>query len=98
MKRLTLLWAFLFINFWLLAQQKELPYVVLISFDGFRADYVERFDLKNFKAFIKNGGSAEALIPSFPSKTFPNHYTLVTGLYPGHHGLVDNTFFDPSKN
>lgn len=86
------------LNFWVLAQQKDLPYVVLISFDGFRADYVERFDLKNFKSFIKTGGAAEALIPSFPSKTFPNHYTLVTGLYPGHHGLVDNTFFDPSKN
>jgi predicted AlkP superfamily pyrophosphatase or phosphodiesterase len=98
MKRLTLLWAFTILSFWVLAQQKDLPYVVLISFDGFRADYVERFDLKNFKSFIKNGGAAEALIPSFPSKTFPNHYTLVTGLYPGHHGLVDNTFFDPSKN
>jgi alkaline phosphatase D len=98
MKKLTLLWVFMILNFWVLAQQKDLPYVVLISFDGFRADYVERFDLKNFKSFIKTGGAAEALIPSFPSKTFPNHYTLVTGLYPGHHGLVDNTFFDPSKN
>jgi predicted AlkP superfamily pyrophosphatase or phosphodiesterase len=98
MKRLTLLLAFVVSGFWLLAQQKNLPYVVLISFDGFRADYVERYDLKNFKSFIKGGGSAEALIPSFPSKTFPNHYTLVTGLYPGHHGLVDNSFFDPSKN
>jgi predicted AlkP superfamily pyrophosphatase or phosphodiesterase len=98
MKKLTLLWAFMILSFWVLAQQKDLPYVVLISFDGFRADYVERFDLKNFKSFIKSGGAAEALIPSFPSKTFPNHYTLVTGLYPGHHGLVDNTFFDPSKN
>jgi predicted AlkP superfamily pyrophosphatase or phosphodiesterase len=98
MKKLTLLWAFMILNFWVLAQQKDLPYVILVSFDGFRADYVERFDLKNFKSFIKGGGAAEALIPSFPSKTFPNHYTLVTGLYPGHHGLVDNTFFDPSKN
>jgi predicted AlkP superfamily pyrophosphatase or phosphodiesterase len=79
------------------AQQKELPYVVLISFDGFRSDYVERLDLPNFKAFIKSGSSSEALIPSFPSKTFPNHYTIVTGLYPGHHGLVDNYFFDPLR-
>lgn len=43
---------------------------------------------------IASGVSAEALIPSYPSKTFPNHYTLVTGLYPDHHGLVDNSFYD----
>ena len=97
MKKLTLLWAVVISTFPLLAQQKDLPYVILISFDGFRSDYVERFDLKNFKTFIKEGAAAEALIPSFPSKTFPNHYTLVTGLYPGHHGLVDNSFYDPAK-
>lgn len=77
-------------------QKKErTPYVVLISFDGFRYDYVEKFNLVNFKKFIKQGSSAKGLIPSFPSKTFPNHYTIVTGLYPGNHGLVDNTFYDP---
>jgi len=58
---------------------------------------VEKFDLKNFKAFIKSGSQAEAMLPSFPSKTFPNHYTIVTGLYPGNHGLVDNTFYDPAR-
>ncbi|MBX2961203.1 MAG: alkaline phosphatase family protein [Cyclobacteriaceae bacterium] len=77
-----------------LAQKKENPYVILISFDGFSHDYVEKYALPNFKNFIKNGASAEGLIPSFPSKTFPNHYTIVTGLYPGHHGLVDNHFYD----
>lgn len=76
------------------AQQKT-PYVILVSFDGFRHDYVEKYNLPNFKKFISQGSSAEALIPSFPSKTFPNHYTLVTGLYPGNHGLVDNEFYDP---
>lgn len=79
------------------AQPNQRPYVILVSFDGFRADYAERFNLPNFKAFIKDGAAAEGLIPSFPSKTFPNHYTLVTGLYPGNHGLVDNHFFDPEK-
>lgn len=77
---------------------QEKPYVILVSFDGFRYDYVQRFDLPNFKSFIEKGSHAEALIPSFPSKTGPNHYTLVTGLYPGHHGLVGNQFFDPSMN
>lgn len=75
-------------------QSEPTPYVIMVSFDGFRHDYVEKFDAPNFKAFIKDGVAAEAMIPSYPSKTFPNHYTLVTGLYPDHHGLVDNTFYD----
>ena len=75
---------------------QERPYVIMISFDGFRHDYVEKFDAPNFKSFIANGASAEAMMPSFPSKTFPNHYTMVTGLYPGNHGLVDNSFYDPT--
>jgi len=87
-------WLFLSIGFAACAQQKDRPYVILISFDGFRNDYVTKYNLPNFKQFIKNGAAAEGLIPSFPSKTFPNHYTLVTGLYPGHHGLVDNHFYD----
>lgn len=70
------------------------PYVLLISFDGFRHDYVEKYKAPNFMAFIKEGVSAKSLISAFPSKTFPNHYSIVTGLYPEHHGLVDNTFLD----
>jgi predicted AlkP superfamily pyrophosphatase or phosphodiesterase len=85
------------ISFSLSAQQNKTPYVLLISFDGFRHDYVEKFNPPNFKAFIKDGAAADGLIPSFPSKTFPNHYTLVTGLYPGNHGLVDNQFYDPAQ-
>ncbi len=73
---------------------QERPYVILVSFDGFRADYVERFDLPNFRQFIQNGSSAAGLVPCYPSKTFPNHYSIVTGLYPGHHGIVDNHFYD----
>lgn len=69
--------------------------VILVSFDGFRHDYVEKYNAVHFKKFISEGSAAKGLIPSFPSKTFPNHYTLVTGLYPGHHGLVDNNFYDP---
>ena len=77
--------------------QKQTPYVVLVSFDGFRYDYVAKYNPPHFKEFIRQGAAAEALIPSFPSKTFPNHYTLVTGLYPGNHGLVDNSFYDPKQ-
>ena len=75
-------------------QTTEPPYVVMISFDGFRHDYVEKYNAPNFKEFISKGAAAEAMLPSFPSKTFPNHYSLVTGLYPGNHGLVDNNFYD----
>ena len=79
----------------LYAQKNQTPYVLLVSFDGFRYDYVTKYNLPHFKELIRQGASAEAMIPSFPSKTFPNHYTIVTGLYPGHHGLVDNSFYDP---
>ncbi len=85
---------FFFLFHFAVAQEKD-AYVVLVSFDGFRSDYVERFDLPNFRAFREQGAAAEGLIPCFPSKTFPNHYSIVTGLYPGHHGLVDNHFYDP---
>lgn len=76
---------------------QQTPYVILVSFDGFRHDYVERLKPPHFTKFIENGSKAEALIPVFPSKTFPNHYSIVTGLYPGTHGLVDNYFFDRNR-
>lgn len=70
--------------------------VVLISFDGWRWDYLDRSDLDapNLRALAARGVRSRALIPSFPSKTFPNHYTLVTGLQPGHHGIVGNVMLD----
>ncbi|QCK16928.1 alkaline phosphatase family protein [Mangrovivirga cuniculi] len=67
---------------------------ILISYDGFRHDYVEKFDLENFKELIKEGVAADGIIPSYPSKTFSNHYSIVTGLEPGHHGLPANTFYN----
>lgn len=80
----------------LLAQQTEKPYVLLISLDGFRYDYAERFEAKNLLALGRRGVAAKALLPAFPSTTFPNHYTIVTGLYPAHHGIVENSFWDPA--
>lgn len=72
-------------------EQLDKPYVILISIDGFRFDYAEKYGAKNLLAFdVKS----ERMIPSFPTKTFPNHYAIVTGLYPGHNGLVSNDFYD----
>jgi predicted AlkP superfamily pyrophosphatase or phosphodiesterase len=70
--------------------------VILISFDGWRWDYEAKYGAPNVRRLIARGVRAESLIPSFPSKTFPNHYTLVTGLYPGHHGIVANNIKDPA--
>jgi predicted AlkP superfamily pyrophosphatase or phosphodiesterase len=74
------------------------PYVILISLDGFRWDYVEKYKPPHLTNFIKNGIKAESLVPSFPSKTFPNHYTLVTGMYPDKHGILGNTFYSYDKD
>jgi predicted AlkP superfamily pyrophosphatase or phosphodiesterase len=71
------------------------PTVILVSFDGFRWDYPTKAPTPNLNRLMARGVHAQNLIPSFPSKTFPNHYTIVTGLYPGHHGIVANNIFDP---
>ena len=67
--------------------------VLLISIDGFRADYLDRGLTPTLSALAADGVRA-AMRPSFPSLTFPNHYTLVTGLYPDHHGITDNSMED----
>jgi len=70
-------------------------YLIIISLDGFRWDYMDKTDTPNLDQLVASGVKADALIPSFPSKTFPNHYTIVTGLYPENHGIVANTMYDP---
>jgi predicted AlkP superfamily pyrophosphatase or phosphodiesterase len=72
------------------------PILILVSLDGFRAVDVDRLPVPNLRALAARGVRAKALIPSFPLLTFPNHYTLVTGLYPAHHGIVGNNISDPS--
>ncbi len=70
-------------------------YVVLVSLDGFRWDYAAREHATHLLALGKKGVWApEGMVPSYPSLTFPNHFTIVTGLYPEHHGLVANNFYD----
>jgi predicted AlkP superfamily pyrophosphatase or phosphodiesterase len=73
------------------------PYVILISADGFRYDYTEKYHAANLLKLRSSGTKAKSMIPSFPSVTFPNHYTIATGLYPSHNGLVYNQFYDRSR-
>jgi len=68
--------------------------VILISLDGFRYDYPDKFKTPTLNRLGREGVRAKWMIPSFPTKTFPNHYTLATGLYPEHHGIVDNNVYD----
>ena len=74
------------------------PYVVLISIDGFGHDYPDRFDVPNLRRIIDGGVRAEAMIPVFPVRTFTNHYSIATGMYPERHGLIANRFYDPERD
>lgn len=76
-------------------QQNDKPYLVVLSMDGFRWDYPDSFATPNLARIARQGVKAKSIIPSFPTVTFPNHYTLATGLYPDHHGIVHNNFYDP---
>lgn len=109
-KTIAFLWVLLSVSF-LFAQNNEMivthdrpnhqeildrPYVVMVSIDGFRYDYAKKYGAKNIEAIANQGVQAASLIPCFPSSTFPNHYSIVTGMYPSSHGLVSNTFYRPS--
>ncbi|CAI7591907.1 unnamed protein product [Penicillium glandicola] len=71
------------------------PTTIVISLDGFRADFLDRGLTPALNSLVANGVSPQYMNPSFPSVTFPNHFTLMTGLYPESHGIVGNTFWDP---
>jgi endoglucanase len=72
------------------------PYVVVVSLDAFRWDYLAKYRPSSIERLARHGIVARGLVPPFPSKTFPSHYTIATGLYPGHHGILSNTFYDPA--
>jgi alkaline phosphatase D len=73
----------------------EQPYLVVLSLDGFRWDYCEKANTPVLDSLAKVGSVAESVKPSFPTKTFPNHYAIATGLYPDNHGIVLNNFYAP---
>lgn len=73
-------------------EKKEKPYLIMLSLDGFRWDYPDLANTPVLDSLRFAGVKAASLKPSFPTKTFPNHYTMATGLYPDHHGIVENNF------
>lgn len=77
---------------------QNLPYTILISFDGFRWDYANRNITPNIDRLKAEGASALSLRPTFPSKTFPNHQSIITGMYNDHHGIISNFFKNPFTN
>ena len=78
--------------------QVKKPYIILISADGFRYDLADKYQAENLIRLRSSGIWADYMQPVFPSLTFPNHYSIATGDYPPHHGIVDNNFYDPAKD
>jgi predicted AlkP superfamily pyrophosphatase or phosphodiesterase len=79
-----------------IGQDKNLkPTVILVSIDGFRADYLDRYPALALSLLAKQGVRARWMIPVYPSLTFPNHYSIATGLYPERHGITGNNIYDP---
>lgn len=73
------------------------PYVLLVSFDAFRYDYLDRGLTPNLNKFADQGIRALSLRPAFPSKTFPNHQSIINGMFPENHGIISNSIYDPYK-
>ena len=93
-RRLVLL---LMLAGWFGARAADTPPLILISMDGFRWDYCDLYpaETPQLRALIREGTTARALIPVYPTNTFPNHYSIVTGLYPARHGMINNDHYDP---
>ena len=89
-KRLFIL---IYILFQFIYPSDSEEYVLLISMDGFRYDYLNKANTPNFDLLIQSGVTSKALVPVFTSKTFPNHYSIATGMYAENHGLIANTFY-----
>lgn len=72
--------------------QRDKPYLVLVSIDGFRWNFADQHDTPSIDRLAAGGVRAKSLQPAFPTLTFPNHYSIATGLLPVHHGIVANRF------
>ena len=96
MRRLLLLLLLMAVLPWEAMAAGRDTYTVIISLDGLRWDYLDTYDVPFMQQLAREGVKA-VMQPSFPSKTFPNHYTLATGLTPDHHGIIANTFWDREK-
>jgi alkaline phosphatase D len=94
----TVLWPSL--NFASQSGSSSTPIVVMLSLDGFRADYLQKYPKQsnNLKRLADSGIAATGLVPGFPSSTFSNHYSIATGLYPGRHGIIGNGFYDRQRD
>ncbi len=79
-------------------QVQPTNYVIMLSLDGFRHDYVTRVNTPTFDSIKTYGSYAQSMQPAFPSVTFPNHYTIATGLHPGNHGIIANSFYNKKLN
>ena len=90
MKKKVILWLILVTSCLTISGKHT---TVVVSLDGFRWDYPYFYHTPMLD-YMAEHGVESGLIPSFPSKTFPNHYTLATGLYPDHHGIIANSFYD----
>jgi predicted AlkP superfamily pyrophosphatase or phosphodiesterase len=78
--------------------QLNKPYIILISADGFRYDLADKYQARNLIRLRSSGVAADDLLSVFPTLTFPNHYSMITGNYPAHDGIVDNSFLDPDRH
>ena len=89
---------FLLISLFAFSQNTSKHYTIIVSLDGFRWDYPQLYETPNLDKISSIGVKAERMLPSYPASTFPNHYTLATGLVPDHHGIVNNSFWLKKNN
>uniref|UniRef100_A0A0N4UJ63 Ectonucleotide pyrophosphatase/phosphodiesterase family member 2 n=1 Tax=Dracunculus medinensis TaxID=318479 RepID=A0A0N4UJ63_DRAME len=82
----------------LLYQLFDVPPLIVISLDGFQSGYLERGLSPAIYRLQECGTYSKYMLPSYPSKTFPNHYTISTGLFPESHGIIDNYMYDRNVN
>ena len=98
MKRIIFLFVLAAAFFAASCNQAEKPYVIVVSLDAFRWDYCDLYDTPNLNKIVERGVKVDSVKSSFPTVTFPNHYSMATGLYPNNHGIVNNKFYAPDLN